>query len=113
MKTQISFESLPLAVNQLLIKMEVIEKLLQVKNGAQLTTVESDEFLTIKEASSLLHLSVPTLYSLVSKGLIPNYKKQKRLYFSKNELYNYIKEGRRKSIYEIETEAHNYLKKNN
>jgi len=38
-------------------------------------------------------------------------KRSKRLYFSKNDLIEYLKKGRRKSNDEIEEEASNYLKK--
>lgn len=55
-----------------------------------------DELITITEASDLLKLSIPTLYTKVSKREIPFCKQQgsKRLYFSKQELISYIKSGR-------------------
>ena len=68
-----------------------------------------EQFLTIQEAAQLLNLTVPTLYSKVSRRELPVMKRGKRLYFSKTELIDYIKDGRKKSNFEIEQEAQNYI----
>lgn len=68
-----------------------------------------DEFLNIQQASKLLDLSVPTLYSKVSKNELPFMKRGNRLYFSKIELIDYLKAGKRKSSAEIDAEADAYL----
>lgn len=70
---------------------------------------EADQLLTIQEAAQFISLSVPTVYGLVSKSLIPVSKKGKRLYFSKAELTDWIKTGRRKTIAETASEADNFL----
>ncbi len=70
---------------------------------------EADKLLTIKEAGTFLHLSVPTLYGYVSRSAIPVSKLQKRLYFSKQDLTEWIKSGRKKTIAEINAEANTYL----
>ena len=72
---------------------------------------ESDQFLTIQQAGEMLCLSVPTLYGLVHDAKIPVSKKGKRLYFSKHELTEWIKTGRKKTVSEISLEADNYLRK--
>ena len=72
----------------------------------------SEQLLTVKEAAEFLNLSVPTVYSKVSKGELPVMKRSKRLYFSSQDLMNYIKEGRKKTNAEIEAEADKYLTKN-
>jgi len=54
-------------------------------------------------------LTVPTIYSKVSKGELPVMKRSKRLYFSSTELMKYLKRGRKKSNAEIEQEAKAYL----
>lgn len=70
------------------------------------------DLLTIQEASELLHLTVPTLYSKNSKGEIPGVCKQgKRLYFSKQSLIDWIKEGKQMSNDEIEAQADSFLKR--
>lgn len=70
-----------------------------------------ENLLTVPEAAELLSLSVPTIYSKVSKGEIPFMKRSKRLYFSKQELISYIKQGRKKTNAEVLAEAETYLKK--
>ena len=39
----------------------------------------------------------PTIYTLVRKGLLPAYKKGKKLYFYEDELLAWIENGRRKT----------------
>lgn len=51
---------------------------------------DPDQLLTISEAAQILHLSVPTMYSKVSKGELPVMKRGKRLYFSKKELIEFM-----------------------
>ena len=75
-------------------------------------TKQPEKFLNIQEAAKLLNLSVPTLYSKVSKRELPCMKQGKRLYFSQTDLINYIKKGKRKSSAEIEAEADAYLSNN-
>ncbi len=71
---------------------------------------QADEVLTIKQAAQLLCLSVPTIYGLVHRAEIPVSKRGKRLYFSKVELTQWIKDGRKKTTKEIAAEAEHYLK---
>jgi excisionase family DNA binding protein len=74
------------------------------------TTEQSEQFnKTVHEAADFLHLTIPTIYSKVSKGELPYMKRGKRLYFSITELMEYIKEGRKKSNAEIEQEAEVFL----
>jgi excisionase family DNA binding protein len=73
------------------------------------TNKDPERFLSIQEASELLNLSVPTVYSKVSKGELPFMKRSKRLYFSRTELLEYLKDGRNKSNSEIEQEAETHL----
>ncbi len=70
-----------------------------------------EQLLTIQEAADFLNLTVPTLYSKVSKGELPVMKRSKRLYFSRTELLDYIKQGRKKSNAEIDAAAESYLRK--
>lgn len=74
-------------------------------------TEQPEHLLTIQEAAEFLSLTVPTMYSKVSKGELPVMKRSKRLYFSQSELLEYLKDGRRKTNAEIEAEADAYLKK--
>jgi excisionase family DNA binding protein len=74
---------------------------------------EQDQLLTIQEAAHLINLAVPTVYGLVSKSEIPVCKKGKRLYFSKLELMEWVKSGRKKTVSEISAAATNYLNSKN
>jgi excisionase family DNA binding protein len=71
---------------------------------------QKDELLTVQDTAKFLSLSVPTVYGLISKGELPVMKRSKRCYFSKVELINYLKEGRKKTIGETAKEAEQYLK---
>jgi excisionase family DNA binding protein len=73
---------------------------------------QPERFLTIQEASEFLSLSVPTIYSKVSKGELPVMKRSKRLYFSNSELLEYLKKGRKKTSSEIQQEVDLYLSNN-
>ncbi|MEI6880129.1 MAG: helix-turn-helix domain-containing protein [Bacteroidota bacterium] len=87
--------------------------LLDIKQQPSRTeqTSDADELLTVKEAAKFLRLSAPTIYSLISKRDIPFQKRTKRVYFSKNDLLKYLREGRRKTNSEISSNAIDYLKK--
>jgi len=68
-----------------------------------------EQLLTIQQAGSFLNLSIPTIYSKVSRNEIPYMKRGKRLYFSHAELLEYVKTGRKKTNSEVEAEANSYL----
>lgn len=106
----ITFENLPTAVTTLLKEVGELKELFLNQNSQTLPTPEA--LLTIQQASEFLNLSVPTIYSKVSKGELPVMKQGKRLYFSSFELMQFIKEGRKKTNAEIEAEAVDYLNKN-
>ncbi len=73
---------------------------------------ETDELLTVQDAAKFLSLSVPTIYGLISKNELPVMKRSKRCYFSKIELVNYLKQGRKKTSSETSKEAVNYINRN-
>lgn len=105
----LTFEQLPKAVNEILLKLENIEsKLLDICKNIQVAN--KDQMLNVQEASGFLGLAVATIYSKVSKRELPFIKRSKRLYFSQAELTEYIKKGRRQTYLEIEESADNYLK---
>ena len=73
---------------------------------------QAEELLTVQGAAKFLSLSVPTIYGLIHKGEIPVMKRSKRCYFSKTELINYLKQGRKKTVLEIAIETDEFLAKN-
>ena len=108
MEENLTFEQLPKAVTKL--TKEVCElKQLLLKKSVEQPSDFSEQFLTIQEAAEFLSLSVPTMYSKVSKRELPVMKRGKRLYFSRTELMQYLKAGHKKSNMEIESEAEAYL----
>jgi len=103
------FISLPIEDLQTVI-IDCVNSCLKHNKTQSQTNDQQEQLLTIAEAANLLHLSVPTLYSKHSKGEIPNVcKRGKRLYFSKQSLIEWVKEGRQKSSLETIREAEDFL----
>lgn len=105
MPEEITFDRLPHAVAQLYTKLVHIERLLQEQSHN--LKPESEQLLTVQQTADFLNLSVPTIYGYVQRQEIPVNKRAKRLYFSKGELTEWIKAGRKKTVSEIEAEAEN------
>lgn len=72
-------------------------------------SISLQKLLTVNEASEFLNLSVPTIYTKVSKREIPFMKRGKRLYFSTMELLEYIKGGRINTNDEVKENALKFL----
>lgn len=106
----ITFENLLTEFPLIRKELSELKELFVNQNSQALPTPEA--LLTIQQASEFLNLSVPTIYSKVSKGELPVMKQGKRLYFSSIELMQFIKDGRKKTNAEIEAEAVDYLNKN-
>jgi excisionase family DNA binding protein len=106
--TQFVMSSVPLRQLQTMIGIAVREAIKEIPSPAYNAT-PSDRLLNIREAADFLSLTVPTMYSKVSKGELPVMKQGKRLYFSQKELTDYVKDGKRKSTAEIEAEAETYI----
>lgn len=108
MTENLTFDQLPKAVTTLTKEVRELKSLLLKKSEHQ-NNEPLEKILTIQEASNLLNLAVPTIYSKVSKGQLPVMKRSSRLYFSSTELMKYLKGGRKKSNSEIEADAEKYL----
>ena len=87
---ELTFEELPRAVSLLAEKLDKIEQLLQKKNPP---AKEEEQIISLDDACRLLNLAKPTVYGLVSQRKLPYMKQGKKLYFSKTELTNWLKEG--------------------
>ena len=96
-QTDITFDKLPGAVAYLISEIAQIRKLLEQQ---RCTTPVERRPIGIAEACRL----VMTVYTLARKGLIPCYKKGKRLYFYEDELLAWIAAGKKKSIAETKAE---------
>jgi hypothetical protein len=86
------------SIETLLLDLKHITNVLGVKP-------ETDELLTVRDTANFLSLSVASIYGLISKGELPFMKRSKRCYFSKLELINYLKQGRKMTLAESAIEA--------
>ena len=66
----------------------------------------------IDEVASLIGKAKPTIYTLVRERKIPCYKNGKKLYFFEEEILNWISKGKKKTLFEIESEALKYHNRN-
>lgn len=103
----ITFEQLPQAVSRLAAKLDRIEQLLQNQNLP--ATQEKDVFINLNDAGVFLNLAKATIYGLVSAGKIPYMKQGKKLYFSKQELTNWLMQGRREVKEDLNTIVDNAI----
>ena len=87
----------------------VTANILEAVKNEQSSTNHPEQLFTIQKASEFLNLSVPTIYGKVSRNEIPYMKRGKRLYFSRTELMDYLKGGRKKSEEEIKDEVDSFL----
>lgn len=104
----LTFDRLPEAVTMLTKELRELKRLF-IEKQEQSPPLQQEQFLNIQEGAEFLHLTVPTMYSKVSKGELPYMKRGKRLYFSRTQLMEYLKEGRKKTNAEIEQEAEAFL----
>jgi excisionase family DNA binding protein len=102
---ELTFNELPQAVTELQKSVNNIERLLLIKISE--SQPQSDKLLSIQEAAKFLNLSVATIYSKVSLNQLPFMKRSRKLYFSKQELTDYLKAGRNQTKEEIEENAVN------
>jgi len=104
---EITFENLPKSVSELFNKVENIERLLLNKSNEK--QPEAEQLLTVQQVAEMLGLTVPTLYGFTQRNEIPFNKKGKRLIFLKQEIIDWVKEGRRKTVKEIAENREQYL----
>lgn len=98
----VSFENMPAVVTEILKKVERLEVMI-----SNLHKVENDdtELLNVQEAAEFLKISVPAIYTKVSRREIPVSKPGRRLYFSKSKLIEWINASKLKTQNEMLIEA--------
>jgi predicted DNA-binding transcriptional regulator AlpA len=108
----LTLETLPKAFTQLTNEVSEIKRLLLEKSNTQST--ETDQWFNLTELCEYLpdKPAKATVYGYVHLGLIPVHKGAKKLRFLKSEIDAWIKQGRIKTIAEIESEADQFLSKN-
>lgn len=109
---KIPFENLPNEVYKLIKRFDYFEQLLQkIDREVQ---QKSDQWFNLKQLCEY-HPDKPapsTVYEWVHNKTIPHYKKaHEKLKFLKSEIDEYLKMGRRKTVYEINQEAKEYVNK--
>lgn len=100
--TPISFEQMPNAISALLHKVEQLENLLLNNLPVAMPT---REMLSTDEACQFLGMPKSTLYGKAQRGEIAYSKPGKHLYFAIDDLIDYQKKNRRKTVSEIQAEA--------
>ena len=86
-----------------------LEELIQgaVKNAVKNAqkAKPADELMDVDQASKFLHLAKQTLYGLTSERLIPFLKRGKRIYFKREELLEWVNQGKMRTREEIVKEG--------
>ena len=100
-----TFEATPQNVARLEEKVdaltETVGKLLQGAMAPMVVTAP-EEMVTVKDAASILRLSVSRVYTLVQEGRIPCFKPGRNMLFLPSELRKWMAEGLRKGQPSIE-----------
>jgi excisionase family DNA binding protein len=102
-----SFDQIPNILKRIEDRLDKIEEILLERIQNELTEIE---FISATEACKILKITLPTLYSKVSLREVPFYKKGNRLHFSKAELLEWIQEGKKSSLADINEKGDNFLK---
>lgn len=96
----LTFDKLPEAVAYLIEAVAEIKSL--VKNKTELP--EKRIPIGIEDACRIIQKAKPTIYALVRKGLLPSYKRGKKLFFFEDELLEWIAKGKKKTFLDIRAE---------
>lgn len=90
--SELTFENLPKHIQELTHSIDELKELFLSNERSKGT---EPALLNIDEVGELLSLSKATIYAKVSRREIPFMKRGKRLYFSREQILDYIKEGKR------------------
>lgn len=98
---------------EILFRLDRIEKIMLNHETRQPEPIKPnpDKYLTIQQAAELVNLKIGTLYQLVHKGQIPNYKRGKHLSFKETEIRQWMQASRRQTVMEVKAEAIKALSK--
>lgn len=112
----ITFEKLPEAVSQLIkdvtfIKNHILNE--SAQDYVQTNIQSENELLTVRDVCKKLQISKGGLYNLTCSRQIPCFKRGGRLYFDAQELYEWIRSDRRKTLKELQEEASLSTRNNN
>lgn len=105
-----TFETMPSAIDDLRNGQSRLEQLVS-KLLNQQPQRDKDEFLTLKQVCELTGYAAASVYGMIGANKIPHFKRGQRLFFDRDAIINWIKEGKRKNKGEIEAEADSRLQK--
>lgn len=97
------FEQLSLQIQGLEFQLKQIKRDIEEIKGLKSDATKG--VLTVGMAANFLNLSKASVYKGVSVGLIPCHKQGKRLYFFVEELEQWIRNGKRKTVAELKDEV--------
>ena len=72
---------------------------------------QGEDLMDVRETADFLKLSVNSIYLLSRTKKIPTMRQGKKVYFSKNEIREWMKQGRRKTTAELLADAKNFKTK--
>jgi excisionase family DNA binding protein len=77
------------------------EILSEAKLPEEETVSNTSEIMNIEEAAVYLKMAKQTVYSMISRKLLPYFKRGKRVFFRKAELLTWLEKGRKYTREEI------------
>lgn len=89
----VTFEKLPEIVAALNEKVDTILRRMEMQDTQSPPPPSGKELLTAAEVAELLGKSVATIYSMTSEKRIPFRKRGNKLYFFRDEVMQWIKDG--------------------
>ncbi len=104
-----TFNDLPALVTEINAKMDRLFEALESRINPPVAQTLTEGFLNVQQAASFLKLGTQSIYGKVSKGEIPHMKRGNKLYFSKQDLTEWIKAGRKPTAVEIELITEEFL----
>lgn len=107
---ELSFNDMPKALAYLVDNVVRLESLLEKQHQA--TAPEPTcKWMDIKELQAFLpdHPAASTVYGWIRNGLIPYYKKGKKLSFKRSEIEEWMNSGRQQTDAELEAAAQDYI----
>lgn len=107
---ELSFNDMPKALAYLVDKVVRLESLLEKQHQATAPELTC-KWMDIKELQAFLpdHPAASTVYGWIRNGLIPYYKKGKKLSFKCSEIEEWMNSGRQQTDAELEAAAQDYI----
>jgi hypothetical protein len=86
-----------------------IKRLLENLSKQKPLPKPEEDLTDVKGAAKILNIAAASVYNGTSKKEIPHFKRGKKLYFSKADLLQYIKDGKKRTNTELKGEVNNTL----